>query len=381
MHMYDGNEMEVEGAVNQRAPLSTAETDPSFAKLDMSQLNLKGDDEEALMEDCLLDSDSDPPPMEILEHGTVGGKQAEEAPKGPVLQPKAKLTRGQLRKKRIEEARLRGDPILTKEERKEQWLAKHRARSIGKTQSSTKGLPKVDIRLPSMSTPPPGYSSAQLPAKRNRSEITPDSGGRDIKKSRTSQVTDRRPYSETLSSSKIAIVHKDHPERKLSEGMASHLRSEIARRAMKGINVRVASAHLEDGGLVLNCVNQETESWLQKQFTELVPMVNVPLKIGPADSLIHVTKVTAWIPKSTEANDKSAVLKGLKQQNGLRTELWSVVGGRSTKDGQYFVFHVDEESHRRLEEEFGMKPFLGLERITFKLAAKTPHQQPNPSCR
>nr|CAH7748480.1 unnamed protein product [Callosobruchus chinensis] len=77
-------------------------------------------------------------------------------------------------------------------------------------------------------------------------------------------------------------------------------------------------------------------------------------------------KVTTFVPRTTGAETKDDVMLGLKSQSGLDTDHWAVVGGNTTPEGELLVIHVDEASLQKLRS-LGMRPFLGAERVPFKL--------------
>nr|CAI5829256.1 unnamed protein product [Callosobruchus analis] len=77
-------------------------------------------------------------------------------------------------------------------------------------------------------------------------------------------------------------------------------------------------------------------------------------------------KVTTFVPRTTGVETKDDVILGLKSQSGLNTDLWAGVGGNTTSEGQLLVIHIDEASLQKLRS-LGMRPFLGAERVLFKL--------------
>nr|CAI5828362.1 unnamed protein product [Callosobruchus analis] len=86
-------------------------------------------------------------------------------------------------------------------------------------------------------------------------------------------------------------------------------------------------------------------------------------------------KVTIFVSRTTGAETKDDVMLGLKSQSGFDTDHWAVVGGNTTPEGQFLVIHIDEASMEKLRS-LGMRPFLGAERVLFKLQGGQEKKQP-----
>ncbi|KAG8294814.1 hypothetical protein J6590_094332 [Homalodisca vitripennis] len=145
--------------------------------------------------------------------------------------------------------------------------------------------------------------------KRLRSQLTPEEqakGGEKRRKGHDGGVTKKAPetYAEKISVEKLAIVRLEHPEVKLSMEEANILKKVLGKRAFKGKNVRMSSCHVEGGAIVVGCVNTETKEWLEKQVQELCPFEGVQMKMGPAKSLAKMFKVSTFIPKDIEVDSK-----------------------------------------------------------------------------
>lgn len=286
--------------------------------------------------------------------------------------PKVKLTRNQLRKLRIEEAAKRGEKIIPRKERKQAWLEKHgdkfklsaKAGSSGSQEGNERTSGSADQDVPKITPKTSGV-------KRPRSQVTPEDKEEQKKRkgqdgAATATAGTAETFAERVLVVKMAVVREDHPQNRLTEEEALKIKRELGRRAMKGKNVRMTSCHLEAGAIVVGCANSITKEWLENQIQELNPYQGLQLKTGPARSLVKTVTVSTFVPKTNEAENKEEVMEALKNQNELQTEYWSTVGGNSNPNGQSLVFRIDEESLQKLKA-LNMRPFVGSERLTFKL--------------
>lgn len=311
-------------------------------------------------------------PMEeenLLKSGDEDSKLAETR-----KEPKKRLSRGELRRQRMAEALTKGEKVLSRKERRLAWAAKHpnlassEAGPSGGQDAGEKqgegGTPKADSQK----------ASGKKGGKRGREHLTPEDAGGEKKKTKTnegegSSVPKKTPaptYSEKLSVEKMAVARVEHPDVKLTEVEANKIKGELSRRAIRGKDVRISSCHLEGGALVVGCANTATKDWLAKQVEELSPFGEIPLQLAPARNLVKAVKVSTFVPTSTGATTKKEVMLGLKMQNDLDTDHWAVVGGNSNPDGQFLVIIIDENSLQKLKS-LAMRPFLGCERVTFRL--------------
>lgn len=74
----------------------------------------------------------------IQEVGSQPDPEQSESKSQHGRKNKKSLSRGQLRKKRIEEARARGDKILSKKERREAWEAKNLVKATALSKAGTR---------------------------------------------------------------------------------------------------------------------------------------------------------------------------------------------------------------------------------------------------
>ncbi|KAG8242256.1 hypothetical protein J6590_069629 [Homalodisca vitripennis] len=79
-------------------------------------------------------------------------------------------------------------------------------------------------------------------------------------------------------------------------------------------------------------------------------------------------------PKDIEVDSKQELFEALKNQSDLDTDQWTAVGGKSSTNGEFLVLHVDEDSLKKLKT-LAIRPFLGSDRITFKLKGDKPTTQ------
>lgn len=335
--------------VSHRGNESTDEELPEIGALAVSDLSPMEEDQ-LLAEDDVRPSTSgvcqhrqSPEPNDANKH-TFGKRE--------------KLSRSAIRRKRIQEALAKGEKILTRQERRLEWEAKQKA-----AYEARQALPST----PSVSDP-----SGQN-CKRPRSQITPDEAGAKTKRVKPEGAAEEAKtlsFAEATSAEKLAIV-ADHPETKLPENLALNLRREIGKRALSGDGVRFGSTRYEAGALVFSCLNLRTKTWLENQFQKLNPYMEVQLKLGPAKSLVRTAKVSCFVPESSGADTREEILKGLKRQNGLNTDHWSICGGKAAQGGRSLVITVDEESWKKLKE-MGLRAAIGCESVAFKLQGPDP---------
>nr|CAI5844265.1 unnamed protein product [Callosobruchus analis] len=99
------------------------------------------------------------------------------------------------------------------------------------------------------------------------------------------------------------------------------------------------------------------------------------LRLVPARSLVRMCKVTTLQPRTTGAVTKDDVMLGLKSQSGFDMDHWAVVAGIITSEGQLLATHIDEASLQKLRS-LGMRPFLGAERVLFRLQGGQEKKRP-----
>uniref|UniRef100_A0A1B6GFV1 DUF4780 domain-containing protein n=1 Tax=Cuerna arida TaxID=1464854 RepID=A0A1B6GFV1_9HEMI len=324
-----------------------------------------------------LSMDTPPSMMEEEDLLRSGGEDNSMPPgeqEEPERETKKRLSRGELRRKRREEALARGERVLSRKERRRVWEEKHGVRGKPSSETGPSGAlaaKKDPVQsVPSKAQPSTSHQKGSG-VKRTRLHLTPEETDKTTKKQKVGKIPGSMEkasgsYAEKLAVEKLAIVHVEHPGTKLQEETAMKIRMELGRRALRGQDVRMTSCHFEGGAVVVGCANAITKEWLEKQFSELNPLGEIHLKLGPAHLLVKMVKVTSFIPRTTGAETKEDAMLGLKSQNGLKTENWSVVGGNSTPEGQFLVFNIDEESLQILKT-LGMRPFVGCERVLFKV--------------
>jgi hypothetical protein len=166
--------------------------------------------------------------------------------------------------------------------------------------------------------------------------------------------------------SMLAIAHWNHPEQQLSRDQVTSIREEVMTRVAKSGNIPLTDSYFEGGTLIISCGDKSTEEWLDRTFETLTPFQGCRLKLGLAEQLVKVNKVSVYVSRNTGAVTKVEALKALASQNKLRTEEWSVVGEKVDPDGQTLVINVNDESLQVLSE-VDYRPYLGLDRVMFRV--------------
>ncbi|KAG8318701.1 hypothetical protein J6590_107745, partial [Homalodisca vitripennis] len=268
--------------------------------------------------------------MTPMEEDRLLLSEGEVRPEEP---KKKRLSRGELQKRRIEEAVAREKNRAPIKPYNEAGSSKGNLVVVGAPeQGKTHSVPPQKQQIPS-------YAGV----KRLRSQLTPEEqakGGEKRRKGHDGGVTIKTPetYAEMISVEKLAIVRLEHPEVKLLMEEANNLKKVLGKRAFKGKNVTMSRCHVEGGAIVVGCVNTETKEGLEKQVYELSSFEGVPLKMGPAKSLVKIFKVSTFIPNDIEVDSKQELFEALKNQNDLDTDIGLLLEGNIAPTANSWVF-------------------------------------------
>lgn len=274
---------------------------------------------------------------------------------------KKKLSGAQKRKVKIQMAIAAGEPVKPRKKRSnrtsetkepEGKLGPKRGRSEGSTPGSTSGQPQKK----------------------------PKSGGSPIGRPSTSEKTGGS-YSEALTALKMAITGKNYPEDKLTEEQSVRIQRAILGEIFKftgGSGPQFKNSYFEKGVLFITCVNERARSWLMEVTPKLELWEGAVLKVGTAKDILKTTKVAVWVPtKLLEVKEPKQVLQLLKSQNsGLKTEDWRIINNQEDQKGTTLVMTIDETSMKVLNS-MGLKLYLGLTQLSFKVLGRQPQHAGN----
>ncbi|KAF6199144.1 hypothetical protein GE061_007169 [Apolygus lucorum] len=88
---------------------------------------------------------------------------------------------------------------------------------------------------------------------------------------------------DALNSTKMAVVHSNHPEERLSDVEANLVYGSIIRAAMDspaGQGPQFCSGHTSNGVVYITCSNSRSKGWLEERVAELRPWEGASLRLG-----------------------------------------------------------------------------------------------------
>lgn len=225
--------------------------------------------------------------------------------------------------------------------------------------------------LPSGSNVTPGGSSGVggRPAKRPRVL-----GRKEGPKEKGTGSQTKPSYGDQAAGLRMVVVPEAFPEVKLSELQGEELQERLVDRVFSegDPGLQFIRCSLENGALVVACANETTKTWLKGISSELGlgggESGEAGVIVGEYRELLRSTKVLLRTPKSRimATKDPKEVLSQVEKQNvGLSTSGWRVVGGKKEEQSQTIVLIIDELSAFELKSR-GWRVFLGLQRVFVK---------------
>lgn len=170
---------------------------------------------------------------------------------------------------------------------------------------------------------------------------------------------------------RVAIVHKEYPNKKLGEEEASG----IEERGIDALEKYIREAnpsHIprfygfwRSGGYVnVSCADQESRDWLRG----MVDTLEMPVKMVDPSELVKLRHAYVWVPG--KPRDPEQVLQLIMKQTSKAAEgYWQVVSAKPKEGGQTITFQVDEETLGRLKEQQHTL-FYGLRQLVLKVPEK-----------
>jgi hypothetical protein len=139
-----------------------------------------------------------------------------------------------------------------------------------------------------------GSRTPMLSSKRQHSEDnTPVSDQRKLAKRARSE--DRPEYRDALCI-KMAVIWEGFP----NEAFTDDLQFELLNRMeglLSGTGPTFETCKLEDGAIIIICMDKPSMNWLQKTIGEMNPCNNMVMKVGEAKELIQTSKIIMKLPK------------------------------------------------------------------------------------
>jgi hypothetical protein len=143
-----------------------------------------------------------------------------------------------------------------------------------------------------------GARTPMLSSKRQCSEdSTPVSDQR--KPAKRARSEDRTEYRDALCI-KMAVIREGFPNEAFTEQDLDDLQLELLNR-MKGLppgtGPTFKTCKLEDGAIIIICMDEPSRNWIQKTIGEMNPWNNMVMKVGEAKELIWTSKIIMKLPK------------------------------------------------------------------------------------
>lgn len=218
------------------------------------------------------------------------------------------------------------------------------------------------------STTPPSASNPRT--KRARGETLSQSGA-------SPQGDSSGGYSGALSTTKMVVIHGNHPVEQLSEVEANLVLGEIVRATFlepAGQGPQFTNGYTSNGVVHLTCSNSQSKGWLEEKVGELRPWDGATLRTGPAKLLLEgQVKVGVWIPTDfLDRSDARKLIPLFEVQNpGLSTKEWRLLNSRADEKGMELVLTVDKDSLEWLKGQ-NFKPHFHTRRVTFRQLSTPP---------
>lgn len=280
---------------------------------------------------------------------------------------KKKLSGAQKRKRAIERAKAKGEPIKPRKPRnnRKPQTAENPGidlPSAGKPGASQNPDPvlernKGQKRIRSDGSTPSPASNRQKMAKRDSAAAKPSHAG--------------ASYSKVTSQIKMSVIPGDYPESRLTEEQGSLIQAAIIQEIWKcqpGRGPKFNHSQMEQGMVVIHCANEEAMAWLQETTLQLKPWEGAQLKAIPTKEVAPRVRVSVWIPKGLlDAEQPAKLLGHLKTQNeGIDPEGWRIFDVGTEPKGSRLIIGMDQNSLKVLAKR-DFKLYLGLTMLTFRV--------------
>ncbi|XP_054276402.1 uncharacterized protein LOC128995417 [Macrosteles quadrilineatus] len=168
---------------------------------------------------------------------------------------------------------------------------------------------------------------------------------------------------------KMAVAPAAYPDARFSAKDCEKLQDRLMDLVLGNDNTKIPlqfiKTYPENGALVFSCGNIETVDWLKGVGPNLALEGEGGTKVIVADyrDLLRTTKVFLRTDKRMAKMDATQVLNQVQRQNhGLTTEDWRVIGGKKKEDHRTLVLAIDETSAKVLKDR-GWRIYLGLGRV------------------
>lgn len=186
--------------------------------------------------------------------------------------------------------------------------------------------------------PKPHPSGSGPEAKTGKAEARPPTAG--------------TSYRDVVEGIRIGVIHSDHPNTQLSNDSMNLIQAKILAilpSAVKvGVNPQFRGISLRPGWMVINCLNEVTAAWLQKQ-SELISLDDASVKIVREEDIPRLNVITGYFYHS-ENDDEEQFLTYITVQNpGISTDNWKVLSRRVEDPCVAWTVSIDSQSLETLK--------------------------------
>ncbi|XP_054288331.1 uncharacterized protein LOC129003989 [Macrosteles quadrilineatus] len=237
----------------------------------------------------------------------------------------------------------------------------------------------------------PGEGSGVSPMRRTGSDSNPGSSqnpppkrNKNSNQSADGLVAGKASYRDQLVGHKLAVAPAAYPDARFSVEECDLLQDKLMELVFgdDGANIphQFEKIYHEKGALVVTCGNSETTDWLKRVAPKLALGSEGSMEVIVADykDLLRTTKVLLRTDRRLAKVEASKVFVQIERQNpGVTTKDWRVIGGKRKDDHQILVLAIDEMNAQVLKDR-GWIIYLGLGKIQLRVISGAPCDDPGP---
>lgn len=313
-------------------------------------------------------------------HLDIGSVTDDTLPEADLTLPsEAGNTDAKERRRAVREQKVADGTWLSNKE----WKKRKRERRSLDSEGGSSGVSPMrrDVSAPSS-----GASQAlPPPSKRPRATKRQKTDKVAVTVAPVASTSSGRAYRDQLVGSKMAVVPAAYPEVRFSEDECEKLQDRMMDLVLgdDGANVplQFLKVYQEKGALVVTCGNPETRDWLKRVAPNLATEGEggAEVLVGDYKDLLRTAKVLLRTDRRLAKAEAKVVLAQVERQNpGISTRDWRVIGGKREDDHQTCVFAIDESSAGLLKDR-GWRIYLGLSTVLLRVLSGVPADDPGPS--
>ena len=237
-----------------------------------------------------------------------------------------------------------------------------------------------------------GDGSGVSPLKRPESNVSPQTSHQPPQKRHRSNnpsagtsMAGGVSYRDQLVGVKMVVAPVTYPDRRFTAEDCDKLQDVMMELVLsdEGADLphQFDKIYHEKGALVVTCGNSDTVSWLKRVCPKLTLEGEGGTEVIVAEykDLLRTTKVLLRTDRRLAKADSTQVFVQIERQNpGIVTTDWRVIGGKKEQDHQIIVLAIDEMSAQVLKDR-GWRIYLGLGRVQLRVISGVPSDDPGPS--